>query len=107
MRLGSKPHTWCRKAFTVSVVGEGAVKSFGFAGGSGSAEATGAGGFGLKAGAAAGAWAEGAWGAGAAGVAAGACANASEAASGNRSTAIKTVGETELGFFNEFLLVRE
>jgi hypothetical protein len=35
--LESYPHNAFRKAFTVSTVGEGAVKYFGFAGGNGSA----------------------------------------------------------------------
>ena len=78
----------------MSTVGEAAVKSLGFARGSGSAGAVGAEG---------GASAKEGWGAGTVGVAAGAWANASEAVSGNSRAAVKT----ELRFFNEFLLLRD
>src|ERR1700722_6328533 len=45
-RFGSEPHTWCRNAFTVSTVGEEAVKNRGLALGSGSTGAAGAAGAG-------------------------------------------------------------
>jgi hypothetical protein len=98
MRLVSNPHTWLRKALTVSSVGDAAVKYFGFAGGSGS---TGAAGTGGRGGAASGIGTDGTvWGAGAGGTAGAAWAKTAEVERVSRRVAVRDANR----FFNEFLL---